>query len=55
MKVLTFVLVHAIVTVLLAVAPPGQGDALTAASTLPLVFSALQWCCNTVLDTNDDS
>lgn len=47
------VLVHAVVTVLLPVTPPGLRDALAAVSTLPLVSSALHWCGRTVLDTED--
>lgn len=52
---LTFVLVHAVVTVLLPVTPPGQRDALTAVSTLPLVFPALCWWRHAVLHTNDET
>lgn len=50
---LTFVFIHAVVTVLFSVTPPGQWNALTAVSTLPLVFSA---CClwwHAVLDRNN--
>lgn len=50
---LTFVLVHSTVTVLLPVTPPGQRNALTAVSTLPLVFPALCWWWHAVLDTQD--
>lgn len=50
---LTFVLVHPTVTVLLPVTPPGQRNALTAVSTLPLVFPALRWWRHAVLDTHE--
>ena len=51
-NMLTFVLVHSTVTVLLPVTPPGQRNALTAVSTLPLVFPALRWWRQAVLDTH---
>lgn len=52
-NMLTFVLVHAVVTVLRPITPPGQRDALATVSTLPLVFSALCWWRHTVLHTNE--
>lgn len=54
-NMLTFVLVQAVVTVLLPITPPGQRDALTAVSTLPLVFPAHYWWWHAVLDTNDET
>ena len=50
---LTFIFIHAVVTVLFPITPPGQRDALTAISTPQLVFPALRWWCLTVLDTNE--
>lgn len=52
-NLLTFVLVHTIVTVLLPITPPRQRNALTAVSTLPLVVPAFHWLCLTVLDKNE--
>lgn len=50
-NILTFLLVYTIEAVLLPITLPGERDALTAVSTLPLVLSALRWWRLTVLDT----